>query len=163
MNDRKTNSIFIWISLGVALLLSGQILADHHGTDMSASQIDAKALVVEHIASLVGAVNRDDKAEMAALYTEDAIWSLQGLADPIYGRAAILAGREANVNGITTDDMLSAEVLTAHDLGNGYIAANGRWEMRDKEGSRVRGGLWGNVFRVVDGKALLFLESTGLN
>ncbi|HAG73189.1 MAG TPA: hypothetical protein DCL66_13410 [Gammaproteobacteria bacterium] len=163
MNDRKTNSILLLISLSVAALFSGQILADHHGAHMSDSQVDAKALIVEHIASLVGVINHNDNAGMAALYTEDAIWSLQGLADPIYGRTAILAAREANLNGITTDDTLSAEVLTAHDLGNGYIAANGRWEMRDKEGGRVMGGLWGNVFRVVDGKALLFLESTGLN
>ena len=41
--------------------------------------------------------------------------------------------------------------------------ANGSWEQRDAKGTRVDGGLWGNLFQVVNGEVLMVLESTNRN
>ena len=46
---------------------------------------------------------------------------------------------------------------------NEFLLANGSGTQRDEPGARVDGGLWGNVFQVVDGEVLLHLESTSRN
>ena len=116
-----------------------------------------------YMANFLKVFNKGDAAEIAALYTEDAIWSVSGLAEPVYGRAAIQAGMESNADGSVEGATLDASVFTSRDLGNGYIMANGSWEQRDAEGKRVDGGLWGNLFQVVDGEVLMLLESTNRN
>ena len=58
---------------------------------------------------------------------------------------------------------MDASAFNARDLGNGYIMANGSWEQRDAKGTRVDGGLWGNLFQVVNGEVLMVLESTNRN
>ena len=68
-----------------------------------------------------------------------------------------------NADGSVDGATLGASVFTSRDLGNGYIMANGSWEQRDANGIRVDGGLWGNLFQVVDGEVLMLLESTNRN
>jgi hypothetical protein len=79
------------------------------------------------------------------------------------GRAAIQAGMESDADGSINGATLDASAFNARDLGNGYIMANGSWEQRDAKGTRVDGGLWGNLFQVVDGEVLMVLESTNRN
>ena len=130
---------------------------------MRKKKTDTTALMNAYMANFLKVFNKGDAAEIAALYTEDAIWSVSGLAEPVYGRAAIQAGMESNADGSVEGATLDASVFTSRDLGNGYIMANGSWEQRDAEGKRVDGGLWGNLFQVVDGEVLMLLESTNRN
>ena len=70
---------------------------------------------------------------------------------------------QCGTDGAVAGSILEAEVFTAQDLGNGFLLANGSWTQRDASGARVDGGLWGNVFQVVDREVLLHLESTSRN
>ena len=73
--------------------------SDGHGNHDAASHSDAVKILGEYIDSFVTVFNEGDAAKLAALYTEDAIWSVAGLSDPIYRRAAIPAGMESNADG----------------------------------------------------------------
>jgi ketosteroid isomerase-like protein len=159
----KENLTSVCLSLIVALSVSGNTLAAHHGAHVPDSQSETMAMIVEHVTNFVEVANRGDIAEIAELYTEDAIQSQTNMEKPLYGRAAIKADMEKNADATVASDTLSAEVFTAQDLGNGYITANGSWEVRNEEGAKVRKGLWNNVFRVIDGETLLFRESTSNN
>jgi len=137
--------------------------SDGHGNHHAETKTDATSLMNAYIANFLKVFNKGDAAEIAALYTEDGIWSVSGLGEPVYGRAAIQAGMESNADGSVDGATLGASVFTSRDLGNGYIMANGSWEQRDANGTRVDGGLWGNLFQVVDGEVLMLLESTNRN
>ena len=154
------NSVF---SLVLLMTVSTTSWSDGHGNHDADKKTDTTALMNAYIANFLKVFNKGDAAEIAALYTEDAIWSVSGLAEPVYGRAAIQAGMESNADGSVEGATLDASVFTSRDLGNGYIMANGSWEQRDAEGKRVDGGLWGNLFQVVDGEVLMLLESTNRN
>ena len=154
------NSVF---SLVLLMTVSATAWSDGHGHHHAEKKTDATSLVNAYIANFLKVFNEGDAAKIAALYTEDAIWSISGLAEPVYGRAAIQAGMESNADGSVDGATLDASVFTSRDLGNGYIMANGSWEQRDAEGKRVDGGLWGNLFQVVDGGVLMLLESTNRN
>ena len=154
------NSVF---SLVLLMTVSATAWSDGHGHHHAEKKTDATSLVNAYITNFLMVFNEGDAAKIAALYTEDAIWSISGLAEPVYGRAAIQAGMESNADGSVDGATLDASVFTSRDLGNGYIMANGSWEQRDAEGKRVDGGLWGNLFQVVDGGVLMLLESTNRN
>ena len=158
-------SIFISSVLSFFVLLSFSVnsWSDGHGNHDVSSRGDTVIIIREYIGNFVKVLNEGDAAKVAALYTEDAIWSGAGLSEPVYGRAAIQAGRESNAGGAVAGATLDAEVFTAQDLGNGFMLANGSWTRRDASGARVEGGLWGNVFQVVDGEVMLHLESTSRN
>ena len=162
---QNKRSIFINSALSFFVLFSVSInsWSDGHGNHDAASHSDAVKTMGEYIDNFVKVFNEGDAAKVAALYTEDAIWSVAGLSAPLYGRAAIQAGMESNADGAVAGATLEAEVFTAQDLGNGFLLANGSWTQRDASGARVDGGLWGNVFQVVDGEGLLHLESTSRN
>ena len=162
---RINRSTFINSVLSIVLLMAVSTIAwsDGHGDHHAEKKSDATSLMNAYIANFLQVFNQGDAAEIAALYTEDAIWSVSGLAEPVYGRAAIQAGMESNADGSVYGATLDASVFTSRDLGNGYIMANGSWEQRDAEGKRVDGGLWGNLFQVVDGGVLMLLESTNRN
>ena len=162
---RINRSIFINSVLSLVLLMtvSTTTWSDGHGNHHAEKKTDATSLINDYIANFVQVFNKGDAEEITLLYTEDAIWSLSGLAEPVYGRAAIQAGMESNADGSVDGATLDASVFTSRDLGNGYIMANGSWEQRDAEGKRVDGGLWGNLFQVVDGGVLMLLESTNRN
>ena len=162
---RINRSIFINSVLSLVLLMtvSTTTWSDGHGNHQAEKKTDATSLINDYIANFVQVFNKGDAEEITLLYTEDAIWSLSGLAEPVYGRAAIQAGMESNADGSVGGATLGASVFTSRDLGNGYIMANGSWEQRDAKGTRVDGGLWGNVFQVVDGEVLMLLESTNRN
>jgi ketosteroid isomerase-like protein len=162
---RINRSIFINSVLSLVLLMtvSTTTWSDGHGNHHAEKKTDATSLINDYIANFVQVFNKGDAEEITLLYTEDAIWSLSGLAEPVYGRAAIQAGMESNADGSVDGATLDASVFTSRDLGNGYIMANGSWEQRDAKGTRVDGGLWGNVFQVVDGEVLMLLESTNRN
>ena len=162
---RINRSIFINSVLSLVLLMtvSTTTWSDGHGNHHAEKKTDATSLINDYIANFVQVFNKGDAEEITLLYTEDAIWSLSGLAEPVYGRAAIQDGMESNADGSVDGATLDASVFTSRDLGNGYIMANGSWEQRDAKGTRVDGGLWGNVFQVVDGEVLMLLESTNRN
>jgi len=162
---RINRSTFINSILSLVLLMTVSMTAwsDGHGNHHAETKTDATSLMNAYIANFLKVFNKGDAAEIAALYTEDAIWSVSGLAEPVYGRAAIQAGMESNADGSVDGATLGASVFTSRDLGNGYIMANGSWEQRDANGTRVDGGLWGNLFQVVDGEVLMLLESTNRN
>ena len=162
---RINRSTFINSILSLVLLMTVSMTAwsDGHGNHHAEKKTDATLLMNAYIANFLKVFNKGDAAEIAALYTEDAIWSVSGLAEPVYGRAAIQAGMESNADGSVDGATLGASVFTSRDLGNGYIMANGSWEQRDANGTRVDGGLWGNLFQVVDGEVLMLLESTNRN
>ena len=162
---RINRSIFINSVLSLVLLMtvSTTTWSDGHGNHHAEKKTDATSLINDYIANFVQVFNKGDAEEITLLYTEDAIWSLSGLAEPVYGRAAIQAGMESNADGSVDGATLGASVFTSRDLGNGYIMANGSWEQRDANGIRVDGGLWGNLFQVVDGEVLMLLESTNRN
>lgn len=151
------------LSLVLLMTLSTTAWSDGHGDHHTEKHSDATSLMNAYIANFLKVFNKGNAAEIAALYTEDAIWSVSGLAEPVYGRAAIQAGMESNADGSVDGATLDASVFTSRDLGNGYIMANGSWEQRDAKGARVDGGLWGNLFQVVDGEVLMVLESTNRN
>ena len=154
------NSVF---SLVLLMTVSATAWSDGHGHHHAEKKTDATSLVNAYIANFLKVFNEGDAAKIAALYTEDAIWSVSGLAEPVYGRAAIQAGMESNADGSVDGATLDASVFNSRDLGNGYIMANGSWEQRDANGTRVDGGLWGNLFQVVNGEVLMVLESTNRN
>ena len=162
---RIKRSTFINSILSLVLIMTVSMTAwsDGHGNHHAEKKTDATSLMNAYIANFLKVFNKGDAAEIAALYTEDAIWSVSGLAEPVYGRAAIQAGMESNADGSVDGATLGASVFTSRDLGNGYIMANGSWEQRDANGTRVDGGLWGNLFQVVDGELLMLLESTNRN
>ena len=162
---RINPSTFINSVLSVVLLMtvSTTTWSDGHGNHHAEKKTDATALMNAYMANFLKVFNKGDAAEIAELYTEDAIWSVSGLAEPVYGRAAIQAGMESNADGSIDGATLDASAFNARDLGNGYMMANGSWEQRDAKGTRVDGGLWGNVFQVVDGEVLMLLESTNRN
>ena len=162
---RINRSTFINSTLSLVLLMTVSMTAwsDGHGNHHAEKKTDTTLLMNAYIANFLKVFNKGDAAEIAALYTEDAIWSVSGLAEPVYGRAAIQAGMESNADGSADGATLGASVFTSRDLGNGYIMANGSWEQRDANGTRVDGGLWGNLFQVVDGEVLMLLESTNRN
>jgi ketosteroid isomerase-like protein len=162
---RIKRSTFINSILSLVLIMTVSMTAwsDGHGNHHAETKTDATSLMNAYIANFLKVFNKGDAAEIAALYTEDAIWSVSGLAEPVYGRAAIQAGMESNADGSVDGATLGASVFTSRDLGNGYIMANGSWEQRDANGTRVDGGLWGNLFQVVDGEVLMLLESTNRN
>jgi uncharacterized protein (TIGR02246 family) len=162
---RINRSTFINSVLSIVLLMAVSTIAwsDGHGDHHAEKKSDATSLMNAYIANFLQVFNQGDAAKIAALYTEDAIWSVSGLAEPVYGRAAIQAGMESNADGSVDGATLDASVFTSRDLGNGYIMANGSWEQRDAKGTRVDGGLWGNLFQVVDGEVLMVLESTNRN
>ena len=151
------------LSLVLLMTVSTTAWSDGHGDHQAKKQLDATSLLNAFNANFLKVFNEGDAAKIAALYTEDAIWSISGLAEPVYGRAAIQAGIESNAGGTLDGATLNAVVYTSRDLGNGYIMANGSWEQRDAKGARVDGGLWGNLFQVVDGEVLMVLESTNRN
>ena len=161
----SNRSILINSVLSIVLLMSLSTAAwsDGHGDHDAAKQSDATSLITAFTVNFLKVFNQGDAAKIAALYTEDAIWSISGLAEPVYGRAAIQAGIERNAGDTVDGAALNAVVYTSRDLGNGYIMANGSWEQRDAKGARVDGGLWGNLFQVVDGEVLMLLESTNRN
>ena len=163
--NRINRSTFINSVLSLVLLVTVSTTAwsDGHGNHKTEIKTDATSLINTYIAHFLKVFNKGDAAEIAALYTEDAIWSVSGLAEPVYGRAEIQAGMESNADGSVDGATLDASVFTSRDLGNGYIMANGSWEQRDAKGTRVDGGLWGNLFQVVDGEVLMLLESTNRN
>ena len=158
-------STFINSALSLFLLMSVSTAAwsDGHGHHHAEKKTDATSLMNDYIANFLKVFNKGDAAEIAALYTEDAIQSVSGLTEPVYGRAAIQAGMESNADGSVDGATLDVSVFNSRDLGNGYIMANGSWELRDANGTRVDGGLWGNLFQVVDGEVLTLLESTNRN
>ena len=162
---RINRSIFINSVLSLVLLMTVSTTAwsDGHGNHHAEKKTDATSLMNDYMANFLKVFNKGDAAEIAALYTEDAIWSVSGLAEPVYGRAAIQAGMESNADGSVDGATLDASVFNSRDLGNGYIMANGSWEQRDANGTRVDGGLWGNLFQVVNGEVLMVLESTNRN
>ena len=162
---RINRSTFINSVLSIVLLMAVSTIAwsDGHGDHHAEKKSDATSLMNAYIANFLQVFNQGDAAKIAALYTEDAIWSVSGLAEPVYGRAAIQAGMESNADGSVGGATLDASVFTSRDLGNGYIMANGSWEQRDAKGTRVDGGLWGNLFQVVDGEVPMVLESTNRN
>ena len=162
---KMNRSTFINSALSLALLMTVPTAAwsDGHGNHHVEKKTDATSIMNDYIANFLKVFNKGDAAEIAALYTEDAIWSVSGLAEPIYGRAAIQAGMESNAEGLVDGATLYASMFTSRDLGNGYIMANGSWEQRDANGTRVDGGLWSNLFQVVDGEVLMLLESTNRN
>jgi len=158
-------STFINSALSLFLLMSVSTAAwsDGHGHHHAEKKTDATSLMNDYIANFLKVFNKGDAAEIAALYTEDAIQSVSGLTEPVYGRAAIQAGMESNADGSVDGATLDVSVFNSRDLGNGYIMANGSWDLRDANGTRVDGGLWGNLFQVVDGEVLTLLESTNRN
>ena len=158
-------STFINSALSLFLLMSVSTAAwsDGHGHHHAEKKTDATSLMNDYIANFLKVFNKGDAAEIAALYTEDAIQSVSGLTEPVYGRAAIQAGMESNADGSVDGATLDVSVFNSRDLGNGYIMANGSWDLRDANGTRVDGGLWGNLFQVVDGEVLMLLESTNRN
>jgi ketosteroid isomerase-like protein len=162
---RINRSTFINSVISIILLMAVSTIAwsNGHCDHDAEKKSDATSLMNAYIANFLQVFNQGDAAEIAALYTEDAIWSVSGLAEPVYGRAAIQAGMESNADGSVGGATLDASVFTSRDLGNGYIMANGSWEQRDAKGTRVDGGLWGNLFQVVDGEVLMVLESTNRN
>jgi len=151
------------LSLILLITVSTNAWSDGHGDHHGEKQSDATSLINAFTVKFLKIFNEGDAEKIAALYTEDAIWSLSGLAEPVYGRAAIQAGIESNAGGSLDGAILDSVVYTSLDLGNGYIMANGSWEQRDAKGTRVDGGLWGNLFQVVDGEVLMVLESTNRN
>ena len=158
-------STFINSALSLFLLMTVSTAAwsDGHGHHHAEKKTDATSLMNDYIANFLKVFNKGDAAEIAALYTEDAIQSVSGLTEPVYGRAAIQAGMESNADGSVDGATLDVSVFNSRDLGNGYIMANGSWDLRDANGTRVDGGLWGNLFQVVDGEVLTLLESTNRN
>jgi len=151
------------LSLVLLMTVSTTAWSDGHGNHHTGKKTDATSLITAFTANFLKVFNQGDAGNIAALYTEDAIWSISGLAEPVYGRAAIQAGIESNAGESVDGATLNAVVYTSRDLGNGYIMANGSWEQRDAKGTRVDGGLWGNLFQVVDGEVLMVLESTNRN
>ena len=158
-------STFINSALSLFLLMTVSTAAwsDGHGHHHAEKKTDATSLMNDYIANFLKVFNKGDAAEIAALYTEDAIQSVSGLTEPVYGRAAIQAGMESNADGSVDGATLDVSVFNSRDLGNGYITANGSWDLRDANGTRVDGGLWGNLFQVVNGEVLMVLESTNRN
>ena len=158
------NSVF---SLVLLMTISATAWTDGHGNHHAEKKKDATSQIQidwdTYIANFLKVFNEGDATDIAALYTEDAIWSVTGLAEPVYGRAAIQAGMESNADGSIDGATLDASVFNSRDLGNGYIIANGSWEQRDAKGTRVDGGLWANLFQVVDGEVLILVESTNRN
>jgi ketosteroid isomerase-like protein len=162
-NSIKSSISKVCLSFIVVFSVSGNALANSNGAHAPDSKSDAMTLMLKYDAKFVETFNRGDAAEITDLYTEDAIQSESNMVEPLSGKAAIKAAMEKYLEESTAHYTLSTEVFTAHDLGNGYIAANGRWEMHDKQGARIRGGLWSNVFKVVGSDLLMFRESTNLN
>ena len=163
--SKINRSTFINSALSLFLLMTVSTAAwsDGHGHHHAEKKTDATSLMNDYIANFLKVFNKGDAAEIAALYTEDAIQSVSGLTEPVYGRAAIQAGMESNADGSVDGATLDVSVFNSRDLGNGYIMANGSWEQRDANGTRVDGGLWGNLFQVIDGEVLMLLESTNRN
>ena len=151
------------LSLVLLMTVSTTAWSDGHGNHHTEKKTDATSLITAFTANFLKVFNKGDAGNIAALYTEDAIWSISGLAEPVYGRAGIQAGIESSAGDSVDGATLNAVVYTSRDLGNGYIMANGSWEQRDAKGTRVDGGLWGNLFQVVDGEVLMVLESTNRN
>ena len=160
---KNNRSVLINSMLSLVLVMTVSTTAWSNDHGHAEQQTDAMSLINAYIVNFVKVFNQGDAAKITALYTEDAIWSISGLAEPAYGRAAIQAGMESNVDGSVEGATLDAVVFTSRDLGNGYIVANGSWEQQDAKGTRVDGGLWGNLFQVVDGEVLMALESTNRN
>ena len=163
--SKINRSTFINSALSLFLLMSVSTAAwsDGHGHHHAEKKADATSLMNDYMANFLTVFNKGDAAEIAALYTEDAIQSVSGLTEPVYGRAAIQAGMESNADGSVDGATLDVSVFNSRDLGNGYIMANGSWDLLDANGTRVDGGLWGNLFQVVDGEVLTLLESTNRN
>ena len=163
--SKINRSTFINSALSLFLLMTVSTAAwsDGHGHHHAEKKTDATSLMNDYIANFLKVFNKGDAAEIAALYTEDAIQSVSGLTEPVYGRAAIQAGMESNADGSVDGATLDVSVFNSRDLGNGYIMANGSWDLLDANGTRVDGGLWGNLFQVVDGEVLTLLESTNRN
>jgi ketosteroid isomerase-like protein len=162
-HNKRSTLVNTALSFFLLMSVSANSWSDGHGNHDAANHSDAIKTMREFIGNFVKVFNEGDAATIAALYTENAIWSVAGLSEPVYGRAAIQAGIEGNSDGSVAGATLEAEVFTAQDLGNGFLMANGSWTQRDASGSRVDGGLWGDVFQVVDGEVLLHLESTSRN
>ena len=102
---RINRSTFINSVLSLVLLMTVSTTAwsDGHGNHHAEKKTDATSLINDYIANFVQVFNKGDAEEITLLYTEDAIWSLSGLAEPVYGRAAIQAGMESNADGSVVD------------------------------------------------------------
>ena len=77
------------LSLVLLMTVSTTAWSDGHGDHQAKKQLDATSLINAFTANFLKVFNQGDAAKIAALYTEDAIWSISGLAEPVYGRAAI--------------------------------------------------------------------------
>ena len=89
-------------------------------------------------------------------FTEDGIRSVSGIKDIIKGRKAI-AGSFIN----ETEGILNASVSGFKNVGNSFIVAYGQWNLTDIDGNLIEYGQWGNVLEVIDGRAIIVMESAG--
>ena len=121
---------------------------------------DSKKILEKYTEQFVDSWNRKDAVGLSNLYASDAVLSVSGLSKPIYGRAAIKANIKEEFSGISEDATLTATILSARFFGEEIIVGNGTWESTTSEGDRIDGGLFGNVWKIVDGKPLLYMEST---
>ena len=121
---------------------------------------DSKKILEKYTEQFVDSWNRKDAVGLSNLYASDAVLSVSGLSQPIYGRAGIRANIKEEFSGISEDATLTATILSARFFGEEIIVGNGTWESTTSEGDRIDGGLFGNVWKIVDGKPLLYMEST---
>ena len=120
----------------------------------------SKKILEKYTEQFVDSWNRKDGVGLSYLYTSDAVLSVSGLSQPIYGREGIRANIIEEFSGISEGATLTATILSSRFFGEEIIVGNGTWESTTSRGDRIDGGLFGNVWKIVDGKPLMYMEST---
>jgi uncharacterized protein (TIGR02246 family) len=129
-------------------------IESHHAFALTAKKNYRK--IEASINDFINVFNTKEFNKLSKEFTEDGIRSVSSFKDISIGRKAI---EESFIN--ETDGILNASLSGFRNIGSSYIAAYGQWNLTDIDGNLIEYGQWGNVLEVIDGRAIIVMESAG--
>lgn len=113
--------------------------------------------IEESVSSYIRNFNNKDQEGVSMLFTEDGIQNVNSKEGIVLGRQQI-----KETETFADEGELNATILGYQYLGDDIAIAYGKWVAKSEDGTSVF-GQWGNLFKIEGEKALLIMESAGLN
>jgi uncharacterized protein (TIGR02246 family) len=105
--------------------------------------------------------NAGDAEALASLFSVDAVRVVSTHQLPSVGRESIQAAFQKGMEDFRSSDevQLTSEVASVQDLGDGFLLADGTFQLKGADGAQLLAGKWGTLYQEDESGLKIVMES----